>query len=219
MNQRIDYYNIGMADGVGGVALVLGIASAAIGAYHFKKDKYEMAYVEAPSDSQKYLVRNMKDKELAAERLAKIRAKLLRLMKYLEQTYKDRPFVKQIIKNFDANPERFTESTPDASFTSYSVNKGEKIFMCLRQRDEYENLVDENVLIFVALHEMSHIGTSSIGHTKEFWNHFAWLLERAETAGVYEYQDFAAHPVEYCGVFITDSPKYKQGQHDGTHPD
>jgi predicted metal-dependent hydrolase len=161
----------------------------------------------------------MKDKQEAADRLANIRAKLLRLMKNLEQTYNDRPFVKQILKNFDANPDRFTESTPDASYTSYSVNKGEKIFMCLRQRDEKENLVDDNILIFVALHEMSHIGTSSIGHTKEFWNHFAWLLQKAEAIDVYKYQDFAAHPVEYCGVHITDSPKYKETMVDGTHPD
>jgi predicted transcriptional regulator len=208
-----------MSDGIGGVALVLGIASAAIGAYHYKKGKYEMAYVESTVDNKKYLVRNMKDKEEAANRMAKIRSKLLRLMKHLEQTYKDRPFVKQIVKNFDANPERFTESTPDASYTSYSVNKGEKIFMCLRQRDEEENLVDDNILVFVALHEMSHIGTSSIGHTKEFWNHFAWLLEKAEKLDIYTYQDFAAHPVEYCGVFITDSPKYKQNIEDGTHPE
>jgi len=202
-----------------GIALVLGIAGAALGAYHFKKDKYEMAYIESSIDKNKYLVRNMADKQQAADRLANIRAKLLRLMKNLEQTFKDRPFVKQILKNFDANPDRFTESTPDASYTSYSVNKGEKIFMCLRQRDEKENLVDDNILIFVALHEMSHIGTSSIGHTKEFWNHFAWLLQRAEAIDIYKYQDFAAHPVEYCGVHITDSPKYKETMVDGTHPD
>ena len=202
-----------------GIALVIGIASAALGAYHLKKDKYEMAYIESTIDKNKYLVRNMKDKQEAADRLANIRAKLLRLMKNLEQTYNDRPFVKQILKNFDANPDRFTESTPDASYTSYSVNKGEKIFMCLRQRDEKENLVDDNILIFVALHEMSHIGTSSIGHTKEFWNHFAWLLQKAEAIDVYKYQDFAAHPVEYCGVHITDSPKYKETMVDGTHPD
>lgn len=202
-----------------GVALILGIAGAALGAYHFKKDKYEMAYIESSIDKNKYLVRNMADKQHAADRLANIRAKLLRLMKNLEQSFKDRPFVKQILKNFDANPDRFTESTPDASYTSYSVNKGEKIFMCLRQRDEKENLVDDNILIFVALHEMSHIGTSSIGHTKEFWNHFAWLLQRAEAIDIYKYQDFAAHPVEYCGVHITDSPKYKETMVDGTHPD
>ena len=207
-----------MSDQAGGVALILGIASAAYGAFQYKKEKYEMALVKSTVDDKDYLVRNMEDKQAAADRLARIRAKLLTLMKFLDKTYKDRPFVKQIIRNFDASPERFAESTPDAAFTSYSVNKGEKIFMCLRQRDEAEALVDENVLIFVALHEMSHIGTVSIGHTKEFWNHFAWLLEKAESISVYEYQDFAAHPVEYCGVHITDSPKYKNTVQDGTHP-
>jgi hypothetical protein len=208
-----------MADNsLGGVALIVGIASAAIGAFQMKKEKYEMALVKSRIDDANYLVRNMNDKQEAADRLANIRGKLLKLMKHLNETYKDRPFVKQIVRNFDASPERFAESTPDAAYTSYSVNKGEKVFMCLRQRDETEQLVDENVLVFVALHEMSHIGTSSIGHTKEFWNHFAWLLDRAEAIKVYSYQDFAAHPVEYCGVHITDAPKYKQNQQDGTHP-
>jgi hypothetical protein len=206
-----------MAD-LGGVALILGIATAAYGAFQYKKEKYEMALVTSTVDTRQYLVRNLPDKNDAADRLARIRERILRLMKHLDQTYKDRPFVKQIIKNFDAAPERFAESTPDAAFTSYSVNKGEKVYMCLRQRNESEQLVDENILLFVALHEMSHIGTKSIGHTKEFWNHFAWLLERAESLGVYKYQDFAAHPVEYCGVHITDSPKYKEGETDGTQP-
>lgn len=206
-----------MAD-LGGVALLVGIATAAAAAFQYKKEKYEMALVPSTVDNRSYLVRNLPDKQEAANRLARIRDKILRLMKYLEQTYKDRPFAKQIITNFDAAPERFAESTPDAAYTSYSVNKGEKVYMCLRQRNESEQLVGENIIMFVALHEMSHIGTKSIGHTKEFWNHFAWLLERAESLGVYKYQDFAAHPVEYCGVHITDSPKYKESEQDGTHP-
>lgn len=203
-----------MADGIGGVAFIVALTGAAYGALQYKKSKYEMALVKSSIDGNNYLVRNMEDKEGAADRLAKIREKLLRLMKYLEQSFGDRPFVKQILRNFDASSERFTESTPEAAYTSYSVNKGEKVYMCLRQRDEKEELVDENILIFVALHEMSHIGTASIGHTKEFWNHFAWLLEKSETLGIYTYQNFAAHPVEYCGVHITDSPKYKQGIED-----
>ena len=206
-----------MSEQAGPIALVLGIASAAYGAFQLKKGAYDMALVKSSVDDKSYLVRNMKDKERAADSLARIRAKLLTLMKSLEQTYGDRPFVKQILRNFDANPDRFTESTPDAAYTSYSVNKGEKVFMCLRQRNETEELVDENILMFVALHEMSHIGTASVGHTREFWNHFAWLLERAEELHVYKFQDFAAHPVEYCGVHITDSPKYKQNEKDGVN--
>ena len=207
-----------MSEHLGGVALIMSIAGAAYTAFSYKESKYEMALVKSSIDDKSYLVRNMKDKLEAANRLANIRAKLLILMKHLQQDFGERPFVKQVIRNFDANPERFAESTPDAAYTSYSVNKGEKVFMCLRQRDEQENLVDENILIFVSLHEMSHIGTASIGHTKEFWNHFAWLLERAEALKIYTYQNFAAHPVEYCGVHITDSPKYKQDVKDGLSP-
>jgi predicted metal-dependent hydrolase len=207
-----------MADHLSGVALIMSITAAAYSAFNYKKSKYEMALIKSDIDEKSYLVRNMEDKQEAANSLAKIRSKLLILMKHLQQDYEERPFVKQIIRNFDANPDRFAESTPDAAYTSYSVNKGEKIFMCLRQRDENEDLVDENVLIFVALHEMAHIGTASVGHTKEFWNHFAWLLERAEAIKIYEYQNFAAHPVEYCGVHITDSPKYKQDVKDGLTP-
>jgi len=162
-----------------------------------------------------YLVRNLPDKQDAADRLARVRGRLLKLRKYLKQKYYTKPFVKQMIDNFDCSAERFSESTPDAQYTSYSVNKGEKVVMCLRQRNEKEELVQENIILFVALHEMSHVGTSTIGHTPEFWNHFAWILEQAEAIDIYQYTNFNAHPVEYCGVNITDSPKYKETVDDG----
>jgi len=68
--------------------------------------------------------------------------------------------------------------------------------------------VDENIITFVALHEMSHIGTPDVGHTPIFWNNFGWLLKQAEAINIYEFTDFAAHPVEYCGMRITDQPTY-----------
>jgi hypothetical protein len=184
-------------------------------ALYMKGSKYPVSLTKSNVDGEYYLVRNMEDKQEAADRLARVREKILILRKYLQQTHMNKPFVKQLIENFDCSASRFSESTPDAQYTSYSVNKGEKVFMCLRQRDEKEHLVDENVILFVALHEMSHVGTSSIGHTPEFWNHFAWILEQAEHVKIYKYTDFAAHPVEYCGVHITDSPKYKESVKDG----
>ena len=39
---------------------------------------------------------------------------------------------------------------------------------------------------------------------------FFWLLKQAEAMQIYTYTDFAAHPVEYCGIHITDSPTYKE---------
>ena len=196
----------------GFVVIILVVAYIAL---YFKQSKYEMSYVKSSIDNERYLVRNLPDKQDAADRLARVRAKILILRRYLEQTHKDKPFVNQMLTNFDCSSSRFTESTPDAQYTSYSVNKGEKIYMCLRQRDEKEHLVKENIILFVALHEMSHVGTASIGHTPEFWNHFAWLLKQAEHVKIYEYTDFAAHPVEYCGVHITDSPTYKEHVKDG----
>ena len=181
-------------------------------AFALKQGNYDMAHVQSTVDGQKYVVRNLPDKQEAADRLARTRAKLLRLMRDLKQSDSKKPFVEQMLHNFDADPSRFSESTPDASYTSYSVNKGEKVFMCLRQRNEKEELVDENIITFVALHEMAHIGTVDVGHTPLFWNNFGWLLKRAEEIKIYEFTDFAAHPVEYCGIRITDQPTYDKAK-------
>ena len=194
----------------GAYALVLGVLGAGLAAFAYKKNSYDMAHVQSSVDSERYLVRNLPDKQDAADRLARTRGKLLRLMKELLVAHPEKALVKQIHRNFDAAPSRFSESTPDASYTSYSVNKGEKVYMCLRQRNEKEELVDENVITFVAIHEMAHIGTPEIGHTSSFWNNFGWLLTQAESIKVYEFTNFAAHPVEYCGIKITDQPTYKK---------
>jgi hypothetical protein len=178
----------------------------------YKQESHDMSLTESTVDGKRYIVRNLPDKQEAADRLARTRAKLITLMLYLQEKFPKKAMVAQILQNFDAEPDRFSESSPDASYTSYSVNKGEKVYMCLRQRNEREELVDENVITFVAVHEMAHIGTSEIGHTPTFWNNFGWLLARAEEAKVYQYTDFSAHPVEYCGIRITDQPTYDKSK-------
>jgi len=204
-----------MNDSVLPWAFLVGIVGMGYAGLSMRDSKYPMSLTKSTVDGDMYLVRNLPDKQDAADRLARVRERLLKLRKYLKQKYYEKPFVKQMIDNFDCSAERFSESTPDAQYTSYSVNKGEKVVMCLRQRNEKEELVQENIILFVALHEMSHVGTSTIGHTPEFWNHFAWILEQAEAIDIYQYTNFNAHPVEYCGVHITDSPKYKETVDDG----
>lgn len=195
-------------------AFLFFILTAGYLALYFKQGKYPMAYIQSTIDEERYYVRNMPDKQEAANRLARTRAKLKQLRDYVSEKYPDLMFVKQLVENFDAKPDQFSESTPEAVHTSYTVDK-QKVFMCLRQRNMQEELVSENIIVFVALHEMSHVGTASIGHTPEFWNNFAWLLKQAEEIKIYQYTDFSAHPVEYCGVHITDSPTYKAGVEDG----
>ena len=178
--------------------------------------QYPLVDVKSNKDGRIYRVRDMNDKQQAADLLANVRQKISQLYSTLSDKFPHKPQIKQWIQNFQPDPERFMESTPDAEHTSYSVNKGEKIHLCLRQREgNNETLVSENVMVFVALHEMAHVITPSLGHGPDFWNNFAWLLKHAEELGIYKYQDFKGHPVSYCGLHITDSPVYDPKK-DGT---
>ena len=178
---------------------------------------YKTVNVISTIDGKTHKVRDLNDKHHAANMMANIRLRLMKLCDMLEKKYPDKPEVILMIQNFRSDPHRFIEATPDEDYTSSTINKGESIHMCLRQRDgPDESLVNENVITFVALHEMSHICTESIGHGADFWNNFGWLLKEAEAINIYKYTDFASHPVSYCGVYITDSPRYDPTK-DGTN--
>ncbi len=60
--------------------------------------------------------------------------------------------------------------------------------------------------MFVAIHELSHIMTESVGHTEEFWNNFRILLRVAIELKLYRNLDYSNNPVDYCGTKITDTP-------------
>ena len=172
-------------------------------------NNYSTTLVTSKIDGKQYKVRDMPDKEEAANLMARLRIRLMKITDALEKKYPDKAQVKHLVKNFRSDPSRFIEATPDSEHTSYSINKGEQIYMCLRQREgPNESLVNENVMTFVSLHELAHVCTESIGHGPDFWNNFGWLLKEAEALGLYQYTDFQAHPVSYCGVYITDSPRY-----------
>jgi hypothetical protein len=187
------------------------IVSGMWGAIHNMTSSFPIVQVRSSVDGLLYNVRDMPDKQKAADLLARVRHKLQKLIDILRQRFPHKPQVIQLNEKFEADPRRFYEATPDAEHVSYSVNKGDSIHLCLRQKDKKsEPLVDENVMVFVALHEMGHVITPPTvkSHGPEFWNNFGWLLREAEDLKIYKYQDFKAHPVSYCGENITDQPKY-----------
>ena len=198
------------------MADITGNLSYALSYIGLASSQYPLTKVVSSVDGQTYTVRDMPDKQNAADTMARVRIKMNKLKLHLESTNPDKPQVKQLTRNFEANPNRFKESTPEAQHTSYSVNKGEEVHFCLRQRENGdESLVQEDIITFVAIHEMGHMITKSIGHEPEFWNNFAWLLQEAEKVGIYTHRDFRAHPVSYCGMKITDQPSYDASK-DGT---
>jgi predicted metal-dependent hydrolase len=163
-----------------------------------------LVYVKSTIDNNNYLVRNVEDKQNAANLMASIRQKLERIIAYLTEKYPDDDRGFRLKSKF--NPNNIEESEAGSKYTSYSVNKGEKIVFCLRSKDKFAALEDENIIMFVALHEIAHLMTKSIGHTDEFWDNFKFLLKESIKINIYKRQDFRTSPAKYCGTTITDTP-------------
>ena len=85
------------------------------------------------------------------------------------------------------------------------MNKGEDIYICLRDK-ETNQFIDNNIIMFVVIHELAHVMTKSIGHTKEFWDNMDYLLHKANEINIYEPHDYGDDPKKYCGITINSTP-------------
>lgn len=221
---------------------------------YFEKNSYDVVMVKSEINGKEYLVRNLEDKQEAANLLGALTTKLQNLVSIVETAGSDNIYNKYIKNDVDKetsvgtgngkggkdtiegqeggsserqnlennmkeklkddiarlvsnfNPDAFSETTPDSKYTSYSVNKGEKVIMCMRSKDSDEKLVKENIMTFVAIHELGHLMTKSIGHEPDFWNNMRLLLKIAIDNGLYKNVDFNSTPKDYCGIKISDTP-------------
>lgn len=162
----------------------------------------EVEYVASSVDGRKYLVRKLPDKKKAANILAEVSVELERVIEHMIKKYglgDER--ISQLKRNF--NPDNISEGGLEHGYTSYSVNKGEKLVLCIRQTDN--SFVSPNVLLYVSIHELAHLMTKNVGHTSDFWKNFKWLLNEAISIGAYERIDYRKRPQKYCGIDITSS--------------
>ena len=171
---------------------------------HLENRNKELTYVKSTVDGRKYLVRNLPDKQDAANMIATVRGNLVKLAQELKKKNEGNIDIERMINNF--NPNNIVESEKNNKYTSYSINKGEKTVYCMRSRDDKNELVKLNTMMFVALHELAHTMSKSIGHTKEFWDNFRILLRNAIKLNIYKRVNYNEKPVKYCGVEITDDP-------------
>ena len=167
----------------------------------------EVSYQEAFIDKEHYLVRNLDDKEKAADLLAEIKKRLYKLILYScdkKDKEEESIFIKQysevIKKKF--NKIIFRESTENNKFTSYSINKGEEIVFCLRSKED-DSLHNINELMYVAIHEIAHVGCPEIGHTPLFLKINKILLKQAIECNVYKFKDYGVFPENYCGIVLS----------------
>ena len=191
-----------------GYILLISVIGACVYIY-FKTDDFQLKCIVSTVDGNKYCVRERDRLQEAADLLASVTEKCKELVKYVQEKHPDDARVKLLVKNF--NPKKIVEILPTSSYTAYSENKGEKVAFCLNvTKGGKENLIDEHTLTFVAIHELSHICCTSIGHTPEFWEIFRFLLVNAKDAGIHSPVDYSKEPTKYCSMRITDNPYYEK---------
>jgi hypothetical protein len=157
------------------------------------------------------------DAQAAADLLAAANARAIALLRRLRGLYARGPAgaaaparraaTLRLLARY--NPDNLAENSPrdPSGDTSYSLDKGAVIALCLRDRASF-GLHDLETLTFVALHEMAHVALEELDHPPRFWATFRFLLEEAEAGGIYRSPDYARAPVTYCGVRIDHSPRW-----------
>lgn len=180
--------------------------------------RVKIVSVRSNVDGRTYSVQDKADKQEAANMLARVRGKMMSLIDCLKRTggagvkgsedekkfgdYATR--VERLTSRFD--PDKIAEGNEDPKYTTYTLNKGEKMVFCLRARGQDDRVHDLEMMTFVAIHEMGHVASVTEHHTDEFHANFKWLLESAVKCGIYRPENFKKNPRKYCGITVSDSP-------------
>lgn len=187
--------------------LLIGLLLVICTKIYFDSDYFNLKCIISDVDGKKYCVRERQKLELAADKLASASVNMQKLVDKCYEKYQNRENVKRLKEGF--NPKKIQETLPTSQYTAYSENKGEKLAFCLdKNKNGKGGLIDDNTLMFVAIHELAHVASESIGHTDEFWRNFKFLLQEAEEMSIYTPIDYKKNPKNYCGMEITDNPYY-----------
>jgi len=173
--------------------------------YH--SNKSEMTLINSNLDNKLYLVRESENKQKVADILSEINSRIIILLRYLQTINNGElsEYIKTLIKKY---PETIllenSSIIPDKNYTSFSINKGEQIVFCI-QDPSNSKVYDINTLMYVALHEISHIACPDIGHTELFKKIFLYFIQQAIHIGIYNAVNYNINPTPYCGIIIRDN--------------
>ena len=167
--------------------------------YYF--NRHNGIYIKSNIDNQYYYVSNLDNKQEIADMLAQIKLNIKYLLEYLKNHPKEE--YKEYVKNLEENIDKvdILENIDEYNYTSYSVNKGEELVLCVKNQ-KTKQLYDINLIMYVVLHEISHIMCPEYGHGKLFQKIFSYITQEAINCGIYYNIDFNNNPKEYCGLTI-----------------
>lgn len=178
---------------------------------YFKTEK-----MRSNVDKKQYrVVAGFSDKQAAANKLSKVNIFITDFLEYCHTkfivqgkgTIAQQKFVRRMLLNY--NPDNLFENDPKpGEETSYVMNKGYKFALCLRKKGGSEDakLHKDNILKFVALHELAHLGNITYGHDDSFWDGFRFLLLEAYKAKLYVPVDYKKENTQYCGMEVYENP-------------
>lgn len=186
---------------------------------------YNVVYIKSGLDGQYYKIhRAHNNKQLAADTLAYINARNMDLFRYLKNKYlvgqnevsnidPNFPLKQEMVRRllFLYDPNELGENSPLnwKNETSYTINKGEEMRICLRKKLAEEDVFHKfHTIYFVVLHELAHVIAIGHGHEDEFWIKFKWLLQEAKAAGLHDPINYEDDPLTYCGLYVDYNPYY-----------
>ena len=126
----------------------------------------------------------------------------------LKQKYPQNPDVKRLVsrmKNVDIQ-----ESPDDEGVSSFTIDKGEMMSICIRHKEDLNNFHNENTLWFVICHELAHVMSVTEGHNSEFIKNFKFLLKASADFNMYNPVDYSKKNITYCGVKVTNNPYFNK---------
>ena len=141
----------------------------------------------------------------ALELLSKLHNEMNKLVKALHKIHPTDERVIRLVKGIENMK---IEEAPNDDGSSYTINKGELMALCLRHKKGDHPFHEYNTLQFVMIHELAHIASVSEGHNQEFINNFRFLLRQAKSLGFYEPVNYSHNPIHYCGIKVTNNPYF-----------
>jgi hypothetical protein len=155
--------------------------------------------IKSRVNGKKYEVMNHGDPVAAADMLATLEERARAFIQAAAAKYPEDETIKRIKKIWTGA----ISEIPQSETIAYTLNKKE-LFMCVR--DNNGIVQNEHDLLFVLLHELSHVMNDTYGHDKKFWTQFKRVLEMANKLGYLPYENYDRKSVTVCGKQITSNP-------------
>ena len=165
-------------------------------------------YVPTNFGTKSLIYKDNKNQLSKSELLNKIIDNMYYLRDYLYENINEYPdfkvYIIQLKNNFTPERTIIYETDPKSDYTSYSVNKGEELSICLKDKQSNE-LYNINLLMYVVIHEMSHFACPEIGHGLLFQKIFHQFTLVAIELGLYTREDYNNNPINYCGLLLNSN--------------